>query len=85
MELKHIVDIIYSQIFQKPEQRINDTDTTGKINKRPIKRTFISDYEIRKKYYNPETKEVTIPPNSIISPLSIEWIEYNMIKIKISE
>lgn len=78
MQIKHISDIIYEFIYGKPQIK---TTSDKNIKNKKIKKTFITDHELRKKYYNPSTKTVTIPSNSIISPLSIDWIEYENIKI----
>ncbi|MGC8728094.1 MAG: hypothetical protein ACP5SD_02385 [Elusimicrobiales bacterium] len=81
MQIKHIVDIVYSKIYGKPKIRKID----AKEEKKAVKKIFISDYEIRKKYYDKNSKTITIPPNSIISPLSMDWIDYENIKIIIKE
>lgn len=82
MQIKHIVDLIYSKIYGKPSNLKSDKNQKQKLDlKTSLKKTFISDYEIKKKYYDKDSKTITIPPNSIISPLSMDWIDYENIKI----
>jgi len=45
-----------------------------------LRRNFLSDYEIRKIYKEGE-KILRLPQNSIISPLSMEWIALKKIKV----
>jgi hypothetical protein len=43
---------------------------------RPLpKRVFISDWEL-KKMFKPGQKTVKIPSNAIVSPLSMDWLDY---------
>lgn len=44
------------------------------------KRVFLSDHELRR-LYKPGSKTVQVPSNSIVSPLSLDWLDYNGIKI----
>lgn len=44
------------------------------------KRIFISDWELRR-IYKPGAKTVQVPANSIISPLSLDWLDYNGINV----
>ena len=44
------------------------------------KRTFISDWELRR-LYKPGSRTVTVPVNAILSPLSVDWLEYNGITV----
>ena len=75
MDIKHIADIIYFNILKKGENNV----LTQK--KKDIKKIFISDWELKKKYYDPKNKTITVPDNAILSPMSIDWIDYNSIKI----
>lgn len=73
MKKEHITDIIYFHLNRiKPSAAYS----AGK----PSKKIFLSDWEI-KKLYDKNKKEIKIPSNAIISPLSYDWIEYNNIKI----
>lgn len=48
---------------------------------RPIgKRVFLSDYDIRRRML-PGGKILRVPRNTIISPLSLDWIDFNGIKV----
>lgn len=46
----------------------------------PARRVFLSDWELRK-LCRPGDRTVTVPANAILSPLSLDWIEYNGVKI----
>ncbi|GAB4031865.1 MAG: hypothetical protein Fur0012_09710 [Elusimicrobiota bacterium] len=75
MKKEHIVDIIYSHV-KNCEAKASRLPFATK----PIKRVFLSDWEI-KKLYDKGKKEVKVPVNAIISPLSLDWLEYNNIKV----
>lgn len=44
------------------------------------KRVFISDWELRRSY-KPGSRTVTVPANAIISPLSIDWLDFGGIAV----
>ena len=44
------------------------------------KRVFISDWELRR-LYKPGAKRVQVPAGSIVSPLSLDWLDYNGITV----
>lgn len=44
------------------------------------KRVFISDWELRR-LYKPGDRSVQVPAGSIISPLSLDWLDYNGITV----
>lgn len=46
----------------------------------PEKRVFISDWELRR-LYKPGAKSVRVPAGSIVSPLSLDWLDYNGITV----
>ena len=46
----------------------------------PARRVFLSDWELRK-LCRPGDRTLTVPANAILSPLSLDWIEYNGVKI----
>jgi hypothetical protein len=46
----------------------------------PVKRTFISDWELRR-LYKPGSRSLTVPANAILSPLSLDWLDYNGVKV----
>ena len=48
---------------------------------RPLpKRVFISDWELRRMFKEGQ-KSVKVPANAIISPLSMDWLDYNGIEV----
>lgn len=75
-----MADVFYFKIFPKS---IYKTHPPSNNKKSPVKKIFISDWELKKKYFKNDT--VIIPSNAILSPLSLEWIEYNNIKIIIQD
>lgn len=75
MKKEHIADVIYSHI-KKGEAKVQRFPSASK----PAKKIFLSDWEI-KKLYNRDKKEIKVPVNAIISPLSMDWLEYNNIKV----
>lgn len=78
MDFNHLVDVIYFNIINDDiykSQNKND----NKINREPVKRIFISDWELKRKYFKDNV--IIIPENAILSPLSIDWIEFNSIKV----
>lgn len=46
----------------------------------PAKKVFVSDWEL-KRLYKPGARSVTVPANAIISPLSLDWLEYNGVEV----
>lgn len=46
----------------------------------PVRKVFLSDWELRR-LCRPGDRTVTVPANAILSPLSLDWIEYNGVKI----
>lgn len=46
----------------------------------PVRKTFLSDRELRK-LYRPGDKAVRVPANAILSPLSMDWIEFDGVRI----
>ncbi len=44
------------------------------------KKVFISDWELRR-IYIPGSRSVRVPADSIVSPLSLDWLEYEGIKV----
>ena len=43
-------------------------------------RVFLSDWQLRR-IYKPGAKTVTVAANAIISPLSLDWLDYNCITV----
>lgn len=44
------------------------------------KRVFLSDRELRG-IYKPGSKTVQVPANAIISPLSLDWLDYDGVTV----
>lgn len=44
------------------------------------KKVFISDWELRR-LYKPGSKTVNVPANAIVSPLSVDWLDYNNVTV----
>ncbi|MDD5208864.1 MAG: hypothetical protein PHV36_05710 [Elusimicrobiales bacterium] len=44
------------------------------------RKVFLSDWELRR-IYIPGSKSVQVPADSIISPLSLDWLDYDGIKV----
>ena len=45
-----------------------------------VKKVFISDWELRR-IYKPGSVTVRVPANAIVSPLSLDWLDYNGVRI----
>lgn len=45
-----------------------------------VKKVFISDWELRR-LYKPGDRSVTVPANAIVSPLSLDWLDYNGVAV----
>lgn len=78
MKKEHIVDIIYSHIVGK--EGTTKRSAVSLSAPKSVKKIFLSDWDVRK-IYDRQKKELRIPSNAIISPLSMDWIEYNEVKI----
>lgn len=48
--------------------------------KAPVRRVFLSDWELRR-IYRPGERRIRVPEGAIISPLALDWIEFNGIEI----
>lgn len=46
----------------------------------PARKVFMSDWEL-KRLYKPGARSVTVPANAIVSPLSLDWLDYNGVTI----
>lgn len=44
------------------------------------KRTFLSDWELRR-LYRPGDRAVSVPADAILSPLSLDWLEYEGVRV----
>lgn len=77
MQKKHIADIIFSRLSGKKEGV--SPSPAPKAAER-VKRIFLSDWEVRR-LYNKERNELAVPANAILSPLSMDWLEYQNVRI----
>jgi len=46
----------------------------------PVRKVFLSDWELRR-LYKPGAATVKVPANAIVSPLSLDWLDYNGVRI----
>lgn len=46
----------------------------------PVKKVFLSDWELRR-LYKPGARSVEVPANAILSPLSLDWLDYNGVRV----
>ena len=71
-----IVDIISERLSKggKPAQ------AAARASRPLPKRVFISDWEMKKRV-KPGQKTVRVPANAMISPLSMDWLDYNGIEV----
>lgn len=46
----------------------------------PVRKMFLSDWELRR-LYKPGSRSLTVPANAILSPLSLDWLDYNGVKV----
>jgi hypothetical protein len=44
------------------------------------RKLFLSDWELRR-IYVPGARSVKVPANAIISPLSLDWLDFNAIEV----
>ncbi len=44
------------------------------------KKVFLSDFELKKKFI-PGAGSISVPANAIISPLALDWIDFNGIRV----
>lgn len=44
------------------------------------RRTFLSDYQLRR-LLRPGARELRVPADAILSPLAMDWIDFNGIKV----
>lgn len=79
MDFNHLVDVIYFNVINGDNFYKSQNKNDVKAVKKTIKKIFISDWELKKKYF--KDNMVIIPENAILSPLSIDWIEFNSIRV----
>ncbi len=80
-----IADALYERLFRdRPGEAYargtGDTIRHGVPKKAPAKKVFLSDWEIRR-LVKPGQKRLSVPANAIVSPLSLDWLDYNGVEI----
>ncbi len=79
-----IADIISGYLSRGPAGAASASKPRGpllsKASKPLPKRVFITDWEM-KRLVKPGQKSVTVPACAIISPLSLDWLDYNGVQV----
>jgi len=73
-----ITDVIAEYLLRGSQTRPGVV--TARASRPLPKRIFISDWEL-KKLVKPGQKTVKVSINAIVSPLSMDWLDYNGIEI----
>ena len=76
LTLNDLTDIIAGFLLDDKRPSMSNQKKAKNIGKR----IFLSDYELRKMLIRGE-KILRVPSNAIISPLSLDWIDFNGIKV----
>ena len=76
LTLNDLTDIIAGFLLDDKRPSMSNQKKAKNIGKR----IFLSDYELRKMLIRDE-KILRVPSNAIISPLSLDWIDFNGIKV----
>ena len=71
-----IEDILFERLYGK--QSISQPKIAE--NAASDKKVFISDWQLRRLYVK-GSRIVKVPSNAILSPLSIDWLDYEGIKV----
>lgn len=71
-----ITDLIMEHLRPSPAARPAAPKKVPELRKR----TFLSDWELRR-LYKPGAREVRVPAAAILSPLSLDWLEYEGIRV----
>ena len=72
-----VEDLIYRHLFREDR---GGAAPAGAGKPAPVKRMFISDWELRR-LYKPGARSVSVPANAILSPLSLDWLDYNGVRV----
>ncbi|KAF0127448.1 MAG: hypothetical protein FD189_195 [Elusimicrobia bacterium] len=80
-----IADALYERLFRdRPEGASScpagDTIPYGGPKVPPARKVFLSDWELRR-MVKPGQKRLAVPANAIVSPLSLDWLDYNGVEI----
>ena len=76
MNINDLTDIIAGFLLDDKRPSMSNQKKAKNIGKR----IFLSDYELRKMLIR-DVKILRVPSNAIISPLSLDWIDFNGIKV----
>ncbi|MDO8805672.1 MAG: hypothetical protein Q7R35_14730 [Elusimicrobiota bacterium] len=71
-----VEDLIMQHLSREP----GGAAPAGKKVPAVVKKVFLSDWELRR-IYKPGSKTVQVPSNVIVSPLSLDWLDYNGITV----
>ena len=79
-----IADIISAYLSRVPAGATAASKPRGpmmsKASKPLPKRVFITDWEM-KRMVKPGQKSVKVPAGAIVSPLSLDWLDYNGVQV----
>lgn len=69
---------------RNPSEADAEAPRAGNSGKKASRKIFISDWELRR-LHKPAEKSVHVPQCAIISPLSMDWLEYEGIEVIFDE
>ncbi|HBB66130.1 MAG: hypothetical protein A2X28_06625 [Elusimicrobia bacterium GWA2_56_46] len=73
-----IADIISKRLAESPASV--EAPVVARASRPLPKRVFITDWEM-KRLVKPGCKSVKVPANAIVSPLSLDWLDYGGIDV----
>lgn len=71
-----IEDLIMLHLRHAPEAAASADKKVPDLKKK----VFLSDWEMRR-LYKPGSKTVAVAANAIVSPLSLDWLDYNCVEL----
>lgn len=72
-----IADALYERLFR---DRPGEAPARPTKKAPPAKKAFLSDWELRR-MMKPGQKRLAVPANAIVSPLALDWLDYNGVEI----
>ena len=75
-----ITDLIASHLARAAGGGSPSPAPSRKVPEELPKKVFFSDYELRR-LLSPDGKSVQVPANALLSPLALDWIEFNCIQV----
>ncbi|MDT8287500.1 MAG: hypothetical protein RQ748_10345 [Elusimicrobiales bacterium] len=72
-----IADALYERLFR---DRPGEAPARPAKKAPPAKKVFLSDWELRR-MMKPGQKRLAVPANAIVSPLALDWLDYNGVEI----